>query len=129
MGGDVAIDEAHVGTSSLLDLVLGVWRRRKWIGIVLFAAILAAAATVAKVLPDVYRATATVLVERPNVSETFVKSSVSAELETRLQTISQEILSRARLAELIARLGLYPNLRAGAPIEGAIQKMRRDILL
>jgi len=129
MRGDVETDDVRPGTGSILDVVLGVWSRRKWVGIVVCTVILAAAATVAKFLPDIYRATATVLVERQNVAETFVKSSVSGELETRLQTISQEILSRARLAELIARLGLYPNLRDGAPIEGAIQKMRRDIVL
>jgi polysaccharide chain length determinant protein (PEP-CTERM system associated) len=129
MRADVATDDVRAGTGSIPDVVLGVWSRRKWVGIVVFTVIFAAAATIAKYLPDVYRATATVLVERQNVSETFVKSSVSGELETRLQTISQEILSRARLAELIARLGLYPSLRDGAPIEGAIQRMRRDIVL
>jgi polysaccharide chain length determinant protein (PEP-CTERM system associated) len=124
-----ATDEARVESTSVLDAIFGTWHRRKWVGLAVFVIILAGAATIARVLPDVYRATATVLVERQNVSETFVKSSVSAELETRLQTISQEVLSRARLADLIGRLRLYPELGGGAPTEGAIQKLRRDILL
>jgi polysaccharide chain length determinant protein (PEP-CTERM system associated) len=122
-------DEMRAGTGSILDLALGVWSRRKWMGIVVFAVILAAVASVAKFLPDIYRSTATVLVERHNVPEAFVKSSVTGELEMRLQTISQEILSRARLADLIQRLGLYPDLSKGGPIEAGIQKMRRDIQL
>src|SRR3989441_4389924 len=121
--------EMHAGTGSILDWVLGAWSRRKWVGIVVFVVVLTAVASLAKFLPDIYRSTATVLVERYNVPETFVKSSVTGELETRLQTISQEILSRARLADLIERLDLYPNVRNGAPMEGAIQKMRRDIQL
>src|SRR2546425_11213011 len=121
--------EMHAGTGSILDWVLGAWSRRKWVGIVVFVVVLTAVASLAKFLPDIYRSTATVLVERYNVPETFVKSSVTGELETRLQTISQEILSRARLADLIERLDLYPNVRNGAPMEGAIQKLRRDIQL
>ncbi len=119
----------HVGTGSVFDLVLGVWSRRKWVGIVVFAVVLTAVVSVARFLPDIYRSTATVLVERYQVSETFVRSSVTGELETRLQTISQEILSRARLADLIQHLGLYQDLRTRAPIEAAVQKMRRDIEL
>ena len=62
------------------------------------------------ILPDLYRASAVVLVERP-VPETFVRPAVSGELESRLHVIKQEILSRARLTELINRFDLYPELR------------------
>src|SRR5207245_1368513 len=78
-------------------------------------------------LPDLYRSTAALLVERPEVAETFVKSSVTSELETRLHTISQEILSRSRLQELITRFNLYPELRKRATPEEVIERMRRDI--
>lgn len=127
------IDEGAVdtrGTSgSILDHALAVWSRRKWIGIVALLIVSAAVATMARVLPDIYRATATVLVERQHVSETFVRSSVTSELETRLQTISQEVLSRARLSDLIVQLGLYSHVKGQPVTEGAIQKMRRDMLL
>jgi polysaccharide biosynthesis transport protein len=126
---DDGVDEIRPASSNIADQVLGVWQRRKWVGLVVVTVVAAAAATIVTFLPDLYRATATVLVERQNVSESFVRSSVTGEVETRLQTISQEILSRARLAELITRLDLYPQLRGQAPTEGAIQKMRRDILL
>src|SRR3989475_4088491 len=86
-------------------------------------------ASVAMFLPDIYRSTAAVLVERHQVPETFVRSSVTGELETRLQTISQEILSRARLEDLITRFGLYQDLRDRVPVEAVVEKMRRDIRL
>ena len=50
-------------------------------------------------LPNLYRAKATVLVGRQQVSEAFVRPSVTAELETRIQTIKEEVMSRARLSE------------------------------
>ena len=62
-------------------------------------------------LPDLYRAQALVLVERP-VDESFVRAvRCSGELESRLHIIKQEILSRDRLMTLITRFNLYPELR------------------
>lgn len=112
-----------------LELAAGVWRRRKWIAAAVFAAAFTAAASIVTFLPDVYRSTATVLVERHQVPEAFVKSSITGELETRLQTISQEILSRGRLEELTTRFDLYPSLRQGSSMEAVVEKMRRDIRL
>jgi polysaccharide chain length determinant protein (PEP-CTERM system associated) len=81
-------------------------------------------------LPDVYRATATVLVQTQQVSEAFVQPLITAELETRIETIKQEIMSRARLGDLITRLNLYPELRKkGEPFDAIIEEARRDIRL
>src|SRR2546422_10797808 len=110
-------------------LMLEVWGRRKWLAVVVVALVFAGTAGIAKFLPDIYRSTATVLVERHQVAETFVRSSVTGELDTRLQTISQEILSRARLEGVINRFGLYPDLRERTPLAGIVEKMRRDIQL
>jgi succinoglycan biosynthesis transport protein ExoP len=119
----------HASRSAAFDLVQEVWRRRKWLAVVAFAVVFAAVASLARFLPDIYRSTATVLVERHQVPETFVRTSITSELDTRIQTISQEIMSRARLQDLIARLSLYPDLRERAPIEAVVEKMRRDIQL
>ena len=72
------------------DFVLDVWQRRKWVALVVFIAAFAGVVSLALSLPDIYRATTTVIVERQQVSEAFVKPSVTAELETRIQTIQQE---------------------------------------
>ena len=120
-------DETRRG--SMMDRLLGVWHRRRWLGIVIFVVVAAAVASLAAYLPDLYRAKATVLVERRQVPESFVRSSVTGELETRLQTISQEVLSRARLEQLITRFDLYPEARRAGAVEGAIEAMRRDIAI
>src|SRR5437660_5707569 len=115
--------------SSAFELTLEVWSRRKLLAIVVFVVILAAVGSLGSFLPDIYRSTATVLVERHQVPETFVRSSITGELETRLQTISQEILSRAKLEDLITRFALYAELRDRLPAEAVVEKMRRDIQL
>ena len=113
--------------TSGLDALLEVWSRRKWLAILVFTGPFAVTVTLAIALPNLYRSTATLLVERPLVSETFVKSSVTSELETRLHTISQEILSRSRLQELIIRFELYPEFLKRATPEDVVERMRRDI--
>jgi protein tyrosine kinase modulator len=113
--------------TSGLDVLLEVWSRRKWLAILVFLVPFACIFSLAKALPDLYRSTATLLVERPEVSETFVKSSVTSELETRMHTISQEILSRSQLQELITRFDLYPEFRKRATPEEIVERMRRDI--
>jgi len=113
--------------TSGMDVLLEVWTRRKWLAILVFTGPFAVAVSLAIALPNLYRSTATLLLERPQVSETFVKSSVSSEPETRMQTISQEILSRSRLQELILRFDLYPEFRKRVTPEEVVDRMRRDI--
>src|SRR3989441_6409080 len=119
----------HAGKGSVFELALQVWTRRQWLTVVVFALVFAGTVGIATFLPDIYRSTATVLVERHQVPETFVRSSITGELETRLQTISQEILSRAKLEDLITRFALYAELRDRLPAEAVVERMRRDIQL
>ena len=65
-----------------------------------FLAVFAGVVTLVLSLPNVYRATATAIVERQQVSEAFVRPSVTTELETRIQTIHKQVTSRARLTAL-----------------------------
>lgn len=117
--------QTHNG--STLELVWALWRRRKWLAIVASAAGFLAVASLVYALPDLYRASSTVLVKQEEVSEEFVRSSVADQLESRLHTVGERILSRARLQELINRFGLYPELGKRASSEMLIERMRRDI--
>jgi succinoglycan biosynthesis transport protein ExoP len=122
-----ATDEAQGGLG--LDNLLAVWRRRKWLAILVFVFPCAAALSLALAMPSLYESTAIVLVDRQQVPEDFVRSTVTSALEVRLHTISQEILSRSRLKSLIDRFGLYPALRQSLPEEALIERMRKDVRL
>jgi len=112
------------------DMFLSVWRRRKWLALSTFAVILCAAASVAAFLPDLYRGTATVLVERPDVPESLVRPGEADDLQARLQTIEEKLLSRARLSDVVQRFDLYSGQRTkGASTEAIVEQMRRDIRL
>jgi protein tyrosine kinase modulator len=112
-----------------LARIRAVWSRRKWLAILVFLVPFAAGTSVTLSLPNLYRSTATVLVERQRVPEAFVRPTVTSELETRLQTISQGVLSRSRLEELINRFKLYADLRKRMPSDEVVERMRRDIQL
>src|SRR5258708_775164 len=112
--------------SSLVLRTLDMLRRRAIVAMLIFSAVVASAVSFALYLPDLFRSTAVLLVERP-VPEAFVRPAVSGELESRLHVIKQEILSRDRLTELVNRFDLYPDLRSHGPMDAVLDQMRRDI--
>src|SRR5262249_41912562 len=105
---------------------IDIFRRRRALVTFVFVAVLASAVTFARYLPDLYRSSAVLLVERP-VPEVYVRPAVSGELESRLHVIKQEIMSRVRLTDLIERYKLYPDLRKQLPMDGVLDQMRHDI--
>ena len=106
--------------------VFDIFRRRKQLAVAVFGVAFASALSFARYLPDLYRGTAVVLVERP-VPEAFVRPAVTGELEGRLHVIKQEILSRTRLTALVTRFDLYPELRKRYPLDTALDQMRHDM--
>ena len=117
------------GHSSAIHQALEIVARRKWTGLAIFLCVFVPALSVAKALPYVYRASATVLVERQQVPDAFVRPTVTDEFEVRLHAISEEVMSRSRLLDLIRKLDLYPKERATLSPEGLADRMRRDIAL
>ncbi len=103
------------------------WSRRKWLALAAFTLPMVAAVGLISSLPTTFRSTALVLVERQQVPEAFVRPTVTSDVETRLRTINQEILSRSRLDTLVTRFGLYADLRKIGPYEEVIQRMRSEI--
>jgi succinoglycan biosynthesis transport protein ExoP len=114
---------------SAQELAQEVWSRRKWLALAVVAAPLAATLSLVTFLPNIYRSTVTVLVDRQQVPESFVRPTVNSALETRLHAMSQEILSRSRLEALISRFGLYADEKKRMSNEEGVGRMRRDIQL
>ncbi|MEJ5330074.1 MAG: GNVR domain-containing protein [Desulfobaccales bacterium] len=106
------------------------WRilaARKWYFILPAVGIMLAAAVVALVWPPVYEAKSTILIEEQQIPPEFVRTTVTGFAEQRIQSLSQQILSRARLVEIIRQFDLYAELRRKAPMEEVVERMRKDI--
>lgn len=121
--------ETQTRNTSVLETMFALWRRRKGLVLLIFPLTFAGVVSLVWALPDMYRASASVLVDQDAESDRFVRSSGSGNLESRLQTVSQEILSRSRLLGVIDRFHLYGELRQNASTETVLERMRRDIQL
>jgi succinoglycan biosynthesis transport protein ExoP len=122
-------DAAATPRGSGLGRLRLAWSRRKWLGMLVALVPLTGGVSIIMALPDLYQSTALVMIERQQVPEAFVRPTVTSQLEIRLQTISQEILSRSRLDTLITRFNLYPELRKATSSEEAVDRLRTDIRL
>jgi polysaccharide chain length determinant protein (PEP-CTERM system associated) len=108
------------------DILRLAWLH-KWImlaGLLIFAS---AAAVIARRMPNQYRSETLILVIPQRIPDSYVRSTVTMRIEERLRSLSQEILSRTRLETVINEFDLYPELRAGRPMESVVEHMRTKI--
>jgi uncharacterized protein involved in exopolysaccharide biosynthesis len=108
------------------DLLLLAWRR-KWLIVIPCLVCGLGAAAWARVQPDLYSSETVILVVPARVPENYVRSTVTARLEDRLQSINQQILSRTRLERIINDFDLYPEMRRTRFMEQVVEEMRRNI--
>jgi succinoglycan biosynthesis transport protein ExoP len=108
------------------DYIDIVRRHKAWILGPTFAG-LVISTVVAFLWPDTYVSQAIIRVVPSQVPEKFVPSSVNAEIGQRINTMSQTILSRANLTNIITSLNLYPKQRQSLPMEDVVENMRREI--
>lgn len=104
-----------------------LFQRRKWLIAFVSLGMALATAVFAHFLPNIYKASTTILVDSQRVPNDYVKSTVSTNVVDRLATIREQVLSATRLGKIIDELHLYPELRANQPEEVVIERMRKDI--
>jgi len=107
--------------------LLGALRQRIWLLLVPFALVAVGTAVGARFLPDKYRSETVILVVPQRVPESYVKATVTARIEDRLQSITQQILSRTRLEKIIQDFDLYPDRRRTGVMEDVVEYMRTQI--
>ncbi len=79
------------------------------------------------VLPPCYRSGTLILVEQPTMPKDYVTPNVNDDLQERLQSITQQILSRTRLLRIIDERNLYADTRAQLTADEKVERMRKDI--
>jgi polysaccharide chain length determinant protein (PEP-CTERM system associated) len=81
----------------------------------------------ATVLPKRYTSETLVLVDQPTVPTEFVKPVVTEDLNHRLASMQEQILSRTRLQPIIEKFGLYAKQRKRVNIEDLVEKLRAAV--
>ena len=110
-----------------LQDILAIARRRLWW--ILVPALLGPVGgyQVSLLLKPVYSSQAFVLVEQQKVPDAFVPSMVTDQLETRLMTMQDQILSRSRLEPVITELKLYEDGGKSPSMDDRVVQLRKAI--
>jgi polysaccharide chain length determinant protein (PEP-CTERM system associated) len=113
-------------TQGVADYWAIVVRRKWWIlGPLFFGWLLVFAS--AWIIPAQYTSESVILVEQPKVPKSYVEPNVEVDMAERVQSMTQQVLSRTRLLGLIEKLQLYQTY-ASSP-DDQVQKMRKDITM
>ena len=104
---------------------LQILKKRAWIVIVPAVLFAAVGIGLSLFVPPKYDSQTLVLIEQQKVPENFVRSVVAEDINSRLASMQEQILSRSRLQPIIERFHLYGN--KGLGMDARIDMVRRDI--
>lgn len=106
-----------------------VLRRYWWILPITTILLGAAGLGAALVLPKKYTSQTMVLVEQPTVGADYVKPVVTEDLNHRLASMQEQILSRTRLQPIIEKFSLYPSDRDRVHIDELVERLRGTVTI
>src|ERR1700730_11550773 len=123
------LDEEEIKPSRGLDEYWAMAVRRRWFILIPAFTCWAIAWAASWLVQSTYQSDALILVEQQKVPEQYVVPNVTVNLQDRLQSMTQQILSRTRLQSTVNRFQLYETRRQGlfARAEDPIEQMRNDI--
>ncbi len=107
---------------------LAVARRRCWLFVLPFFVGWAVVWSVSWLLPSVYRSSTLILVQHPS-SLLVVGPNGAADLQSRMDSISQQVLSRTNLLKIATNLGLFAEQRASGKLtdDELVDRMRKNV--
>ena len=100
-----------MGDSFSIEDALIILRRRFLYFLGPFIAISIVAAAIVMVLPAMYTAQGTILVESQQIPEELVRSTINEYAQERIQTIEQRVMTRSLMLEVADDLALFPKSR------------------
>jgi polysaccharide chain length determinant protein (PEP-CTERM system associated) len=113
--------------SRSLEQYWGIVSRRRWWIVLPVFVVWAAVWGISWFLPASYKSETLILIEQQKVPEQYVVSNVANDLQDRLQSMTQQIMSRTRLLRIIEQFDLYAGSRSRMTEEQIVDRMRKDI--
>ena len=108
------------------DYIIDVLIRGRWFLIIPLCISLTLGLWATLTANKTYQASTLILVQPQRVPTNYIKSVVSSSINQRISTISQQVLSRSNLEQIIEQFGLYEN-STGMYKEDKINSLRRRI--
>lgn len=109
------------------DDYVDIFRRRWWLVMILALIGAGGGYGLAHFLPKRYTSQTLVLVEQPTVPGDYVKPVITQDVNQRLATMQQQILSRTRLEPVIQQFGLFPKEIKEVSMEDLVERLREAI--
>jgi protein tyrosine kinase modulator len=109
-----------------ISQILSSFYRRKNLIACVFVVVFLLSAYLAVILPKVYQSRSLVLITPQRVPSAFVTSTVTTDLNERMQSIIQEILSRTQLEKIVKEFDLYPSGNLSL-MEDRVETLRKAI--
>jgi polysaccharide biosynthesis transport protein len=123
------VDDLEESSSEGLDLrkYLGIVRRRHLAFLIPLFIGWVVVWSASWVLPPRYQSGTLILVEQPTMPKDYVTPNVNDDLQERMQSITQQILSRTRLLHIIEQYNLYSASHTARSEDAKVDRMRNDI--
>src|ERR1700722_10892330 len=123
------VDDLEEQSSEPIDLqhYLGELRRRHFHFLILLFLAWAVVWGASWVLSPRYLSSTLILVEQPTMPKDYVTPNVNDDLQGRMQSITQQILSRTRLLHIIDQFNLYAGPHSQPSPDQKVEVMRKDI--
>ncbi|MCP4624636.1 MAG: protein GumC [bacterium] len=90
-----------------IDYYRGLIFKHRWLVIIPFCVALCAGIYLSLTLPRAYQANTLILIEPQLVPANYVKSIVTQDIQSRISTLSQQILSRTNLEKIMTEFQLF----------------------
>ena len=115
-------------TKDIQDYIIAI-RKRKIAILSIFSAIVLLTTAVAFLLPAIYKSGSTILIERQEIPQELVRSTVTSYAAERIQTIQARVMTRTNLLRIIDKFKLYEDERKFETSEEIISRMRKSVSL
>jgi polysaccharide chain length determinant protein (PEP-CTERM system associated) len=110
------------------EFVLELIIRRRWLILIPFCLVLIWGIYFSIVTTRIYEAKTLILVEGQRVPQNYVQSIVTEETGARINTISQQILSRTNLEQIVKEYSLFSGSEStGLYMEDKVAQLRKNI--
>ncbi len=104
---------------------LGILKRRWWIILIPLLILPMISYAFSYLIPPRYLSQTLVLIEGQKVPDNYVRSVVSTDIDSRLASMKEQILSRSHLQPIIERYNLYGNQHSD--LDDRIEMVQKDI--
>lgn len=77
--------------------------------------------------PEIYQSSASIIYQEQQINPSRLSPDTEMEMGEMVNTVSQQVMSRKNLEEMIGRFNLYQRMHTELPTEEVIERFREDI--